>query len=122
MKFYKKGQVMLYIYFIFVAIVITAIAAVIVPMGVVFNQNIYTAGNSLLTSVYPQVSQIQDTEVKSQLNQSFVNAMAATADNISIGTSIFQYSWLIVILLTGLIVFIYTRQLVEVNKTQGGFV
>lgn len=119
-KLNKKAQVVLYIYFIIAAISIVVIAGFMAPMGVRFNAAMYAAGEDIIEDSLADIEGISDLTVRTQVNDTVHNALDASATNITVNANIFQYSWVVMILLVGLIVFIQTRRLTEVGA--GGFV
>lgn len=120
MKKNKKGQVALYIIFIISALFIVLIAAFFAPMGVRFNSEMYVAGEGLMLEANETIQRIQNDTVKNELQGIMDGALAATQNNISVNAHLFQYGWIFVIGLVGLIIFLYTRSLVEFRT--GGIV
>jgi hypothetical protein len=116
----KKGQAVLYVYFIITAIIIVTIAAVLAPMGVRFNAAMYAAGEDILEDSKADIDAIQDNAVRKQVNATVEAALDAGANNIEVNAQIFQYSWVIVLILTAVVVFLNARRLVEVGA--GGFI
>jgi len=89
-------------------------------MGVLFNSVMYTEGEEILGMANESIQNIQDASVKAAVQDNLDNAFAAAQNNIDINADLFQYSWLLMIGLAGLVVFMFTRRLVETN--QGGIV
>ena len=118
----KKGQVAMYIVFMITAMFIVMIAAFLAPMGVLINTEFYAAGEMLMLEANDSISNIQDAGVRSQVQAVIAEGLSAQQNNIEINSDIFQYSWILVVALTGLVVFLYTRQLVEFRPGAGGFV
>jgi len=116
----KRGQAVLYIYFFIAAIIIVVIAAVLAPMGVLFNSEMYEAGEDIMLKSQDSIADIDNVAVREQINASIQAGLDAGVNNIEVNAAIFQYSWVIVILLTGLIVFMQSRKLIEVGA--GGFI
>ncbi len=119
MKKSKKGQMTIYVMFLFAAILLTVIAAFIVPMGVRFNVEMYKAGEMILLDANESISGIQDPVIRDQVRAATESAIAASQANIDINTSIYEYSWILMIGLTALVIFLFTRQQTEFQ--QGGF-
>ena len=117
----RKGQVVLYIFFIISAIIIITIAAVFAPMGVLFNTKMIQAGEDILGEAQDEIDLIQDTRVQAAVNSTVDAAFDAATTNINVNANIFQYGWLVMIILVGLIVFMQSRTIVEYNR-RGGFV
>lgn len=116
----KKAQAVLYVYFIIAAVIIVTIAAIFAPMGVLFNTKMYTAGEDILADAQDEIELIQDASVKAAVNDTVQSAKDAATVNINTNANIFQYGWVAVILLTGIIIFMQTRRLIEVGA--GGFI
>ena len=117
----KRGTIMLYITFIILAVIIITISAVVAPMGVLFNTKMYQVGEQIILDANESISAIDNSTVRTNLQTMFSNALGNTENNIEVNNSIFQYGWIIVLVLTGLVLFIYTRRLVEVGSS-GGFI
>ena len=114
---YKKGAVTLYLIFIVSSLFILLIAAFAAPFGARFSSEVYAIGDDLIQEANETLEGISDASVKQNLQDSFSNALSATENNISLTTGMYQYSWLLFIGLTALIIFLFTRALVE---TRGG--
>lgn len=114
----KKAQLSIYFAFIIIAIAIIFIAAVLAPMGVKFNTMAYAAGENILLSANNSIAAIHNAGVKAELYNSTGQALGSIQNNIEVNNQIFQYSWILILGLTALIIFILTRRVVEV----GGFV
>lgn len=114
-KLNKRGSVMLYITFIITALIVILIGAFFVPMGVRFNSALYVAGEQILKDSQPDIDRIQDNAIRTQLNETLTTAKQASADNIEVNAQLFRYSWILVIGLVALIIFIFTRRLTEIN-------
>lgn len=120
MKSNKRGQVMFFLTFIIAALVILIIGAVFAPMGVMFNTKMYLAGQDILNKSLPDIGNITDVGVRTEVLNSVESAKAATANNIEVNAALFQYSWVLMLALLGLISFIVTRRIVEYGG--GGFI
>lgn len=116
----KKSQVFLYIVFIIMALLIVIIASVFAPMGVLFNTRMYEAGEGILLRANNSIADIDNSDVRTSIYSMLDNSFKAQENNIDVNNSIFQYSWVIVIVLIGLVIFLYTRRMVEISG--GGFV
>lgn len=114
----KNGQIFIYITFFIVAVLIIIIAAVLVPFGVSFSTRMYEAGEDIYLDLNESVD-IQDAEVRASVTDGIESGLDALETNIDVSQDIFRYSWVIVIILTALVMFIFTRRIVE---TQGGVI
>jgi hypothetical protein len=116
----KRGVVALYIVFIISAITIVLIASVFAPMGVLFNTKMYAAGLQIMETANTSISNISDPVIKAEIQATIQSAYDAADNNIDVNAALFQYGWILVIGLVAVIVFMYTRSLIEVGG--GGFV
>lgn len=115
----KRGQVILWFVFVIMAFVIIVISAVLAPAGVQFTTVSYLAGEKILNNSLDDINNIQDEAIKASINGTVNSAKAATEDNIAVNSAIFQYGWIIVVVLVGLVLFMLTRQLVDVGQGRG---
>lgn len=115
----KKGQVMIYIVWFIAAITILIIAAVIAPLGVSMNSEFYAIGEQLMLDGNETIGGIQDATVKAEIQGVITEALSAQQNNINVNADIFQYSWIFVLIIGALVLFIFSRRLIE---TGGGFV
>ncbi len=111
--------VSIYITTMIALITIVVIAAIIAPMGARINTEFYAAGEQIFLDANESLQGIQDENVKARLQATFDAAFAAQENNIEVNANIFQYGWVYAIIITGIIAFLLSRQLVE---TRGGFV
>ena len=115
----KKAQVTMYVVFIFVAIIIVTIAAILAPMGVLFNTEMFKAGEDILLMANQSMESIQNATVKAAIQGSTGSAIDAAQNNIDVNNNIFQYSWIVILGIGGLVAFLYSRRMVEYG---GGFI
>jgi hypothetical protein len=109
----KKGQVAFYFIFLFIASIVILIGAVASPFGARLATEFYSAGEDLLidtqTGVIPN---IQDEGVRNALNDTFTSAVSSAETNITIATGLYQYSWVFVLVLVGIVIYLYARSTV----------
>lgn len=109
----KKGSVTLYIVFLVMGIIIVIISAFAAPMMVRFNTEMYAAGENIIRQNNDSIASIQDTDMKNTLYTMMDRSQDATAYNIQVNNALFQYGWILVIGLVAIVVFLYTRRLIE---------
>lgn len=102
-------------------IMVVVVAGVLAPMGVLFNSQMFAAGEDILTDSLDEIADIDDTQVRSSVNSTVETALDAGAYNINFNANIFRYSWILAIIVIGLVTFIGARALVEYQRP-GGFV
>lgn len=116
MKTNKKGQITFYIMFIGISLLVLFITAFVAPFGARFSSTLYVAGNSLLQQSNATIQGINDTTVRAAIQDTLEQGMASQADNINVMTSIYQYSWVFVLLIAAIATYLYTRRLSEYNQ------
>lgn len=110
---------MIYFVWFIAAIAIIFIAAVIAPLGVQMNSEFYAIGEELMLDGNETISQISDATVKAEIQGIISQALNAQTNNIEVNANIFQYSWIFVLIVSAIVIFIFSRRLVEVG---GGMV
>jgi predicted PurR-regulated permease PerM len=118
----KRGNITLYITFIMLAVVIIVIAAFVAPMGVRFTSEMYAAGEKIMLDANSTIQKINNSEVRGRITNITGLALDAAESNIEINSNMFRYSWIIVLALGALIIFLYTRSLTEYQRPGGGYV
>lgn len=117
----KKGVLMFYIIFIMMAIFIVFIASVLAPMGVKINTKLYAAGEKLMLDAQDDLNLIQNATIRNTLDTTIDNALANVENNIELNANLFRYSWIFVIGISALMLFLLARVLVE-TQGRGGIV
>lgn len=122
MKLFKNrhGQISLYIGLVFIIFIIILLTGLFAPMGAFIASNFYVAGQNLIVASNSTIQNITDPTVRTTLTNTFNDANNNAVTNISVATNLYQYSWVIIIVLAALIAFLYARRLVEFG--QGGFI
>jgi len=116
----SKGQVSLFITFMVLAIFIVLLGALFAPMGVLFNTKMYAAGEQIMLDANASIMNIKDTSVRNSIQEVISSGLSETQNNIDVNTAIFKYSWVVLLIITGLVVFLQSRKLVEYGY--GGFI
>ncbi len=119
---FKKAQVSIYVAFIFTALIIIVITAVLAPMGVLFNAEMYIAGENLMLQGNDTIAKIKDDAIRESILGVIDTALKAQQNNIEINADMFRFSWILILGLTALVVFLFTRRLVETSGGAGGFI
>ena len=109
----RKAQVSLMIVFFIVAMLIVVIAAVLAPLGVDINTKFYEAGEEILLDANASIAAINDSGVRAEIYETVGDAMDNTQTNIEVNAAVFKYGWVFVLVMACLVVFLYTRRLVE---------
>lgn len=112
----KKGQITIYLVWIFTALVILMIGAFVAPAGALISTQFYQAGEDLLVQGNTTAGQINDPAVRTALQSAFSEAATQSVTNITVTTDLFQYSWALILVMSLLAVFLLTRKLVEYGR------
>ena len=115
----KKGQVTIYLSGIIIAFIVLVITAVIAPTGALFTSEAYVAGEKILEKANDSIQNIQNDTIRDSVMGVVGEAREATEMNIEVTTDIFRYSWVIILVLVGIVLFLYSRQIVEYGRSGG---
>lgn len=116
----KKANTTLYIAFLVTAIVIIMITAFAAPLGVLFNVEMYKAGEMILSQANESIEGISNATVRDSIRAGINSGFAAEDNNIEVNNNLFRYSWILIVGLTAVMIFLFTRRMVEYQ--QGGFI
>lgn len=105
-----------------VATIIIMIAAVFAPLGIQINTEFFKAGENILNDTQSSLNEIQDASIRNSINETIISAKANTINNIEVNAAIYQYAWVLVLILGGLVAFLFSRQTIEVGSRGGGYV
>jgi predicted PurR-regulated permease PerM len=117
----KKGNMTLVFVFLASSVILIILAGLFSPMLVNFSTIITESGEGILIDAQPSIDNIQDDEIRNQINSSLTGAIQSSADNISILAGFYQYAWVIILIVSGIIIFLFARLLVETGG-RGGIV
>lgn len=117
----KKGSIVIYFAVLVAATLIIVFTAVLAPAGVLMTSELYAAGEQILLDANESISSINDPVVRGQLQNATAAALDAGEFNIEVNSDLYQYSWIIVLILTGFIGFLFTRSMVE-RQVGGGLI
>lgn len=109
----KRGVVGLFLVFVFMACLLVFLFGVATPVLMNWNVEMYSAGERILE--HANIDEIQNETVRAAIQGSFDSALGATDENIEIMSYFYQYSWLIILIVLMLVVFLRSRSLVETD-------
>jgi len=113
----KKGQVAFFLVFLFIATIVVLIGAIAAPFGASLATEFYSAGEDLLLETQQNtIPDIQDADVRNALNATFNSATAAATTNIEVATGLYKYSWIFVLVLTGIVIYLIARKSVAFSS------
>lgn len=111
----RKGNVTLYIAFLFIAVIIITIGALVGPLGTLFTTEMILAGEDILGQANESIANINDATIRESIYATVASANAAAETNIEVSAGLFQWSWLLLLIVAVLVIFLITRQTVEVG-------
>lgn len=109
----KRGTMGFFIVFVVVAVLMTILFAFGIPLLISINTEFYKAGEELINESLTEINQIQDQTIKDELNKALTDAKTATSNNIGILSWFYQYSWVFVVIVVALVIFMLARTTVE---------
>lgn len=115
----KKANITLYFSFIILAVIIIIFGAVTAPLGRESAENLYTSGDRILEMSQAAAADISDHEARDRI-AGYINSSRADGleENIEVSTSLFKYSWLFVLILIAIVLYVASRRSAQL----GGFV
>jgi hypothetical protein len=88
-------------------------------MGVLFNTEMYRAGEDIMRQANDSIQNISDATVKNELNEMIDSSFDAVENNITVNNSIFKYGWVFMVVLIALMLFLLSRSIVETQSGRG---
>lgn len=110
----------MYIIWFIIAVVIVIIGAVFSSFGVLFNTRMFEAGEDILLRANASIQDINDATARTAIQNSIDGAFDAQQNNIEVNNAMFQYSWVFMLIISGIVVFLLARQTVEIQSRFGG--
>jgi predicted PurR-regulated permease PerM len=112
-KMNKKGQLALYIVFLFTITIIIVISAIVAPLGVDMTAKFYEAGQGMMADANDTIAHIQDRSLAKNMSDVISAGVANTKNNIEVFTALYKYGWILALVVITIGLFLYTRRLVE---------
>ena len=108
-----KAQLTFVFVFIVASVILVSVSAVFAPMMVLFNAEMYAAGDDILNQANSSINNISDATIKAEIQAAIGQAQDATQTNIDVGTDLFQYGWVLLLILLAVIIYLIARQNIE---------
>ena len=115
----NKGNIMFFFSFISVAFVLLLIFTVGTTLVISMNTSMYEAAEEILIDANTTIQSIADPTIKAEIQSANDTSLDSIQETIMTNELLFQYSWLIILFVIGLMFFIFSRTMVE---RQGGAV
>ena len=115
----KNANLSFFVVFVIVSVITIFLFAFASPLLIDYMTHTYNIGQDLLQDAEDQVSQIQDEEIKEDLQTSLEDAQESTAGQIELLSNFYKYAWALIIIVTVLVIFVVARSWVEYERRGG---
>lgn len=109
----RKGVVAYFLVFVLLSIVTLFLFAFAIPLSINITAAFYSAGEDILDGTDTWINKIDNSSVRTEINDTLNNAKDTIPEQIELLTFFFQYSWLIIIIVIVFVIFMMTRTTVE---------
>jgi len=96
-------------------VLLTILFAFGIPLLININTELYKAGENLIGDTLSELENIQNSTIKQELSEALTNAKTSTLHNISVLSWFYQYSWVFIIIIVAMVIFMLARSTVEVQ-------
>jgi len=104
----KKGSIGLVLVFIMLSFFLLFLFAIAIPMLMEVNDSFYSAAGDILSS-------IDTSQYPAEAQTAIDNAYNSIPQSQQILSFFFQYSWLFIILVLGLVIYLFSRTIIETD-------
>ena len=111
----KKASVSLYLVFLMLSIVMLVMFAVLLPFGIMFNSEMVVAGENIIEHSQEGLDGIKDAEMADAIDGVLNSASENQLNVIEVIGSMYQYTWVFILGVCFVVIFLYTRSLVEIR-------
>lgn len=115
LKANEKGSVSFFVVFITLSLILLTLFAVAIPFMVAIDIAFYEAAEDILITGKEANAQIQDANVREQFDASLDAQTESIATQVEILGFFFQYAWILIMIIITLVLFLATRQTVEIG-------
>jgi hypothetical protein len=109
----RKGVIAFALIWIYATIILLFLFAVATPLAMLLNTEFYAAGDNILQDI--DLSEIDDTSIRTAINTSLEAAKDSTVENTNNLSFFYQYGWVFIVIVTLLIVYLFSREVVEAD-------
>lgn len=112
-----KGVISFVFVFIVLAVIASFIFAFSIPFLIGVNTSMFNAGSASLDIAV--VDDIQNAEVRNAINATITSAQESTQEQIETMSFFYRYSWVFIIIIIALVMYLLTRESVETDRRRG---
>ncbi len=109
----ERGSMGFFVVFVAFTIITLFLFAFATPLMIDFNVHMYSAGEDLLNDSQEVINNIQDQQIKQELQSALDQAKSSTAENVSVLSWFYQYGWVFVIIVGTFTIIMLARRTVE---------
>ena len=109
----NKGNFSFVVMFFIIAFGLSFLFIVVAPSLQKYNAAVFKAAEPIISDANAQAAGITNTSVRDQLVTLYNNQAENTTTQQDILSTMYQYAWLIIIVLSALVMFLFSRSLVE---------
>lgn len=113
----KKSVFTFWIIFVFFLFIFILLLYIFMPLGQTFITSTIKASEDIIELQNSYINQIQNETVKQALLNATNSQISSLTEQHSILSTFYKYSWIIVILVVSLMMFILARKYVEYEQT-----
>lgn len=117
----EKGNITLFFVFVVSTLLLLFIFVIIAPALQKFTTSVYVVGEKIVDSSQSDIQQIQNQEIRNDLNGILQQQLTSTADNAGLMGELYKNSFFIIVFIVAIILFLLSRSMVEVGASGGGY-
>lgn len=114
-KINSRGSVSYFFVFVILSVVLVTLFAFAIPLLQAIDTAFYEAGEDILLDANETASNIQNDNIRESIQANFQAQTESIPTQIDILSTFHQYGWIIIILAIVLVIFLITRQTVELE-------
>lgn len=115
----EKGNVVYFVGFLIFAVLITFVFVILSPALQNFNTNMYVVSEKIINTNKQDAQSIQEESIKQDILDTYNGQLDSMQLNVDVLGSLYKYAWLIILLLFALVLYLFTRQNVELGVAGG---
>lgn len=109
----NHGALAFFVAFLLISVVLIFFFVVATPFLMAINAGFYEASENILDTGESILPGIQNVTIRGELQDAFNAAKSTTTENVNILSFFYQYSWIFILVITVMAVFILARRTVE---------
>jgi hypothetical protein len=111
----KKASISYFMVFIYLMFILLTLFALFIPIGIDLNVAFFGAGDDILADSENRLNEIDDSDVKTGIQNNLDAAQESTGNQIDILSSFFQYGWILIVVIVTFVIFVIARSNIEVG-------